>query len=325
MNICEILSWVFDTKLGMLNYYLNFIFNFAFTAFGTVIVALWAYYIDYLIFRNVDNLKKKWYYSLPPIIMILLSIINIFTPILFNIDSNNVYSRLPLIWTSIPLILMLYLYILILVSKSAPINSKKIIIGILIFLSLPIIGAVLQLLYYGLHLIWPSTALAILISYLIFESTSNSKDFLTGVYTRERAEEQIEKYLRSKKELSVIMVDLDNFKYINDTYGHHFGDEMLVRVSSLLEEIFSENSLVARYGGDEFLIVTEITDQVLISKKRNQIQELVSKSKTSEIHDLKISFGVTTCYNPELRTSRELIIEADNNMYKDKEKMKKNA
>ncbi|XFA99489.1 GGDEF domain-containing protein [Candidatus Izemoplasma sp. B36] len=322
MNLCEILSWVFNEKPGNLNYFLNFTFNFLFTALSTAVVGLWVCYIDYIVFKDYEKLKKKWYYFLPSVIMVVLSIINIFYPILFEISTSNVYARLPLIWSSIPLILASYIYVIVVVLKNDKTSNRRTILGVLIFLALPIIAAVLQLLNYGLLLIWPSTAVAIMISYLIFESTANARDYLTGVFNRERAEEQIERNIHKQNNFSILMVDIDHFKKINDTYGHHHGDETLKEVAKILKSVFNENALVSRYGGDEFLIVSAIYNHPDLDELKNQIKEEIKKSENAYVKNINLSFGVSICESTKDCTVEKVIVEADNNMYKNKQNYK---
>lgn len=323
MNATEILSWIFDGKPGNLNYFLNFTFNFLFTAINLVVVGLWACYIDYQIFRDYEKLKQKWYYFLPAIIMFVLSIVNIFYPILFTISEENVYSRLPLLWTSIPLLIISYIFVLVLASKNNKEGNNRVIIGVIIFLSLPIIAAIIQLQFIGLFLIWPTTALAILISYLIFETTANSKDYLTGLFTRERAEELIQRHIFKTAPFSVMMLDIDDFKNINDTEGHHTGDLVLIEIARILQKQFDRKTLVSRYGGDEFLIVLPFADEASIKLVKKNIIDEISKAKVENIHDIKMSFGVAICNNTEDSTIKKVIIEADNDMYRNKGKLKK--
>jgi diguanylate cyclase (GGDEF)-like protein len=318
MNIIEILSWVFDEEPGVLNYYLNFTFNFLVTAINTVIAVLWLYYIDFMLFRDYNRLKRKKAYMLPAVIMLILSIINVFEPILFVISENNVYQRLPLLWISIPLIFGMYIYALVMVLKYATTHQKKILVGVLVFFIIPIIAAILQLIFYGLMLIWPSTALAILISYLIFETTSNARDYLTNLFTRERAEEYIAHLIQQNRHFSIVMMDINNFKMINDRYGHHVGDQVLIDIASILQDHFIEKSLVARYGGDEYLVVTEITDKVILNQIRENLVKTLKDIPSKVKEEITLSFGFATCYTPKSCTIGEIIIEADNQMYRDK-------
>ncbi|MBI9009426.1 MAG: GGDEF domain-containing protein [Tenericutes bacterium] len=323
MNVIEILSWVFEGQTGEFNWYMNFTFNFLFTALGPVVVGLWACYIDYHTFKDYERLLKKWYYFLPAVIMVLLSFVNIFYPILFTISGTNEYTRLPLIWISIPMTVVVYIYLLILVMKAKKADNKKVVIGVLLFLSFPIVAAVFQMLFFGKTYIWPSTAIAILISYLIFETTSNSKDYLTGIFNRERADETIDRYLLKAKKFSVIMLDINNFKKINDTKGHHFGDQVLVEIASIISSVFHGNATVCRYGGDEFIIVSETYDNKVLLQKKAEIFEAVKNTKLTEISDIKLSCGICICDSTKDCTIDQVIIMADIDMYRDKELTKK--
>ncbi len=325
MNVCEILSWKFDTLPGASNYFFNFLFNFLFTGLATVVVGLWGYYIDYIVYSNEEKHKNRWHYFLPTIIMGVLSVLNIFYPILFKISADNVYSRLPMIWSSIILTVIIYIFVLLFVIKKASKSNKSVILGVLIFLALPIIASVGQLLYIGLHIIWPTTAVALLITYLIFETTDNARDYLTGLFTRERAEDQISRYILKNKNFSVIMIDIDDFKQLNDTYGHHRGDQVLIEVAKILKEIFDKHSLVSRFGGDEFLIVSNLDDNEALDIQRNRINYLIKKSDIEYFRDIKLSFGTTICVDTTKCDADKIIIQADNNMYKNKANLKKEA
>ena len=322
MLTLEIFSWVFDSVDTRSAYILNFTFNFFFTAINTVVVGLWLSYIDFIVNEDEKRLKKRWFYLQPFIIILILSIINIFVPILFKIDIHNVYSRLPLIWISLVFTYILYMYSLVLVLRNRKYLNSKVLIAVLVFLVLPILAGFLQLWFYGLLLIWPITAVAIIFSYLIFETTSSSRDFLTGAFTRMRAEEFIKVLLKRKKKFAVVMIDLDDFKVINDTFGHHVGDDMLVEMTMILKEVFKTNAIVSRYGGDEFLIVVEGSSEGGIRLYRQRIKQLLINSDSIYAQAQKFSYGIAFCQNVEAWTMSSLITTADNNMYLDKAKNK---
>lgn len=322
MLVLEILSWIYDGEPGRMNFFLNNLFNFLFTAFNVVIVGLWASYIDYIIHEDKERLKRRWFYLHPTIIIFLLSVINIFYPILFIVSDENLYSRLPLIWISIILTGVYYFYALCMVIKNRKYLNSNVLFGVLVFLVLPMIAALFQLWFYGLLLIWPSTAIALIFSYLIFETTSSSRDFLTGAYVRMRAEEFIKILLKKRKFFAVVMVDLDDFKVINDTFGHHIGDDMLVEMTGILKKVFNEKSIVSRYGGDEFLIVVDGARIGDMQFYRKQIQQLLENSDSIYAQAQKFSYGVAICENVEVWTMEAIITAADNNMYLDKARNK---
>ncbi len=324
MLILEILSWVFDSKLGIENYYLNFLFNSLFVGFNLVVPALWAFYIDLLIFGDDKSRTTiRRVYFIPIAIMLLIVVVNIFTPVVFYIDDvTNVYERLPLIMISIIMTFFLYVYLFTVAIMRRNELSNKTIHAVMIFLFLPLIAALIQLLYLGLMLIWPSTAIAIVYSYIIFETTSSSSDFLTGAYTRKRSEDYINNLLSKSKKFSVIMIDVDDFKIINDTYGHQIGDKALIELSNILKRVFNEKAVVARIGGDEFLVVTENTNKGSVQYSCKEVQRLLSSSKNEYINSIKFSFGVAVCSTITDCSLKKLLTVSDNNMYINKARNK---
>ncbi len=322
MLVLEIFGWVFDGVDHKVAYYLNFTFNFFFTALNTVVVSLWASYVDYLINEDDLRLRRRWYYFQPTVIVGILSIINIFYPILFTINDANVYQRLPLIWISITMTVIIYIYIFAMVYNNRRTLNTKVLLGVMMFLSLPIIATIMQLWFYGLLVIWPATAVAVIFSYLIFETTSSSRDFLTGAYTRRRAEEFIQNLINKKRKFAVVMIDLDDFKVINDTFGHHVGDDMLIEMTGILKQVFHKNAIVSRYGGDEFLIVVEGASEGGMQLYRRNIEQLLYTSTSVYAQLQKFSYGVAFYHNFDSVTLESIITAADNNMYLDKAKNK---
>jgi diguanylate cyclase (GGDEF)-like protein/PAS domain S-box-containing protein len=142
-------------------------------------------------------------------------------------------------------------------------------------------------------------------------------DQLTGLYNRRFAEEEI-KRLNTKRQLplSVIMGDLNGLKLTNDTFGHSKGDKILKVTAELLKRICRSDDILARWGGDEFVILlpkTSITDSEEIVQR---IKKECSKLIIQKI-PLSLSIGIAT--KIEVRQGiDEIIIEAESNMYKNK-------
>lgn len=324
MLFVEVLSWKYDGEPGRTNYIFNNIFNFLFTGFSVVAVSLWISYIDYTIYEDKKRLIKRWFYCQPSLIILVLSIINFFYPILFVITDENVYSRLPLVVISLVFTGVIYLYGMYMVIINRKRLNNNVLYGVLVFLLLPISAAVLQLSFYGLLLIWPATAVALMFSYLIFETTSSSRDYLTGAYLRMRAEEFIKTLIKKHKKFAVVMIDLDDFKGVNDTFGHHVGDAMLVEITTTLKTVFNDKSVISRYGGDEFLIVIEGANFEDMELYRKQIQQSLRNSNNLYARAQKFSYGVAFCEKVEDLTMDSIITIADDNMYLDKAKNKNN-
>jgi len=125
-------------------------------------------------------------------------------------------------------------------------------------------------------------------------------DPLTQIYNRRYFETsllgQIAISKRYKSNLSVIFIDIDNFKYINDSKGHDIGDEILIIIAKIFKENIREIDMVARWGGEEFIILlpySDIKEATQVAHKLKNRLENYTKIKTILSYALKASFGVT--------------------------------
>lgn len=91
----------------------------------------------------------------------------------------------------------------------------------------------------------------------IYEEKNDKLDELTGVLKREYVIEYMSKLIGSNKKFALMIMDLDNFKYINDGYGHLFGDHVLAQFGEALKELMEGHGIIGRYGGDEFIGIWE--------------------------------------------------------------------
>jgi diguanylate cyclase (GGDEF)-like protein len=154
-------------------------------------------------------------------------------------------------------------------------------------------------------------------------------DGLTGIANRRRFNDYINLTwnlsIREELDHSLIMMDIDQFKLYNDTYGHQMGDECLIMVSKkLLSTIRRKTDLIARYGGEEFACILPNTskDEALIiaEKLRLAVKELKIEHKSSTVDNhITISLGVSTIKPIVGMDFKELIEKADKALYESKE------
>ena len=147
-------------------------------------------------------------------------------------------------------------------------------------------------------------------------------DRLTGLLNRKGFDERLEATiagcsLESGFVVGVLFIDLDEFKPVNDTYGHDAGDRMLTSVAVRLEEVLQEHETAARIGGDEFvciLPVCESTDDLL--ERGFQILKAVANPVEFEGHELIVKCSIGgAIFSEDLSTSDELLKRADEAMY----------
>ncbi len=154
------------------------------------------------------------------------------------------------------------------------------------------------------------------------------KDGLTGLYNHRYFQDlmdgELSRAIRYKRPFSLIMLDLDHFKKINDKYGHPVGDIVLKEVSQAIQMTIRDSDTASRYGGEEFAIVlpeTEIKGAVIAAERlRKAIEQLEIDTNGCRI-DVTASVGVT-CSHPttDERDKSEILSEADNALYNSKNK-----
>ena len=156
------------------------------------------------------------------------------------------------------------------------------------------------------------------------------RDHLTALYNRrymdDRLPIEINNAVAQKAPLSVIFIDVDNFKSINDIYGHDVGDLVLKATADTISScIRNENDWVARYGGDEFFICLNDTDSstaLLISERISNAMSNVSVPADGKSIRVTVSLGIHTMLE-KAQTAADIIKIADQNMYESKHNGKK--
>jgi len=163
---------------------------------------------------------------------------------------------------------------------------------------------------------------------LVFKKTQEHAvtDNLTGLYNFRYLyalfQQEKEKALSGEEKIGLLFMDLDQFKVVNDQFGHVVGDEMLQNISRLLSSQMRENDTLIRYGGDEFIAllsnITEEKSERLIDRLENAVENHQFILDSGEIIRVGISIG-RSFYPDDGKTIEDLLVEADNDMYRKKE------
>ena len=162
----------------------------------------------------------------------------------------------------------------------------------------------------------------------IFESST--RDALTGIFNRKYFNQKIVSDISFAKRhqipFSLLMLDIDHFKTINDTYGHNAGDHVLIQVYRIIADTLRENDMVARYGGEEFVVIAQGIGfeggKVLGERIRQRIEEEIFNTEKTEREGLKVSISVgvaSTLAGADINEDI-MISTADRNLYLTKEK-----
>lgn len=194
---------------------------------------------------------------------VLMIASNVFTGAVFYYGPDGVYHRGAFFMVPMGLqVLMMCLVEGNLIARKNTLDPREF-EALALFLAAPFVGWVLQSLRPGMPFALLGITFAALVVFTNIQNRNIDKDYLTGAFNRQT----LDRYLRKKiaqstdeKSFAAILLDLDNFKAINDRFGHYEGDEALVGAVRVLREAVDRRDLVVRYGGDEFCIVLD-TDQ----------------------------------------------------------------
>lgn len=159
-----------------------------------------------------------------------------------------------------------------------------------------------------------------------FMEKSISRDYLTGLYNRRFFADWFETEIRRAKNyllpISIFLFDIDNFKMINDTYGHHAGDLVLRKLSKVTQRHTRSSDIVARYGGEEFVVVMTSSDKEQAVTYANNLKEVIANTEIS-LPDcenplcITVSGGIASFPNDGESTT-DLIKAADHALYEAK-------
>lgn len=239
---------------------------------------------------------------------------------IFDVSAENTYSRQAGYWIYIIITHFFMLDSLVLYCKS---KSKG---GILKFFPVwvyffPILaGTLAQTLFYGISTI--SAGLAVSMAG-IFSSLQNEvifRDRLTSIYNRAYLDHLMEKCSHQKNAaVTGMMLDLNSFKKINDNFGHSVGDDALISVAKILRNSVNDLGTVIRYAGDEFIILLNTQNDILINKCIETIQSNLSKfnATSKKPYKLSISIGASKL-DLQNHSVDEFINAIDGNMYENK-------
>ena len=144
-------------------------------------------------------------------------------------------------------------------------------------------------------------------------------DEVTGLYNRRffsiRLEEEVSRFRRFNHPVAVVLLDLDGFKAVNDELGHAVGDETLRDISQILMKHSRGINVVARYGGDEFVVLLVETSKAGARLYADRIRQVVSTYPFSHGKRITASFGIASLPDEEAQTSEDLVRSADDALY----------
>ncbi|WP_089609772.1 GGDEF domain-containing protein [Dehalobacterium formicoaceticum] len=156
--------------------------------------------------------------------------------------------------------------------------------------------------------------MSLLLYYLLLSEFDGSFDALTRLHNRAAYDKMVNR-LDGRKLYSVIVMDINNFKEINDTFGHDFGDTVLKKVASVIRKSFDNSSTCYRVGGDEFYIISSETDPVKLEHQLKCMTNNLEKERKNDGRLPTVSYGYSIFKGGKGIGFQEVLKEADDQMY----------
>lgn len=266
-----------------------------------------------------DIIKKPKHKKAITLICILLSsleILSAFTGLIFKVSTHNVYEHSNFYWiyiASFTVGVLYFIYATITESKNQ-FGFNRILILMLPFFLL--LGLIFQYLGNDVHIIWLCVAINMILMYTMYIEFTQNLDSLTHTLNRKYYENTL---ARLSKPSTIFFFDVNDFKSINDTYGHVYGDTTLARVGETLISVFVSYGECFRIGGDEFCAIVESTT----INPELFIQKLEMKTEKIRKDDPRFPFIAVGYAKYHPNDNVDAIIEkADQMMYTYKEKIK---
>lgn len=296
-----------------------------------LISVLWISYTDFKINESKSGLLKRLrLYSVPAAVCSAAILASSGTGWLFAIDAENNYSRGPFFPVMTAVLLIYPVASLLMPFKDILQHgwseNKAVDLPLMLFPAAVIISAVVQAMQPDIPVLWVCTMLTCTNIYINMQNTELSTDHLTGLYNHRSLDRHLQRKLQAKRGdflRFAMILDVDNFKQINDSYGHLVGDEALTAVAGLLRQSLQKSEdFAARMGGDEFIIVGERTERGEIDQLMATIRLNTDNYNASRRSDFKLTLSMGYSILQEGDTVDSFLSAADREMYRCKHRHK---
>lgn len=190
------------------------------------------------------------------------------------------------------------------------------------------VAYVTQIVFYGYQLAISGIAISLLIVLLRIQNQTIHTDYLTGIYNRKWLDQTITSLISGEPaqlSLTAILIDLDDFKFINDTYGHAAGDQVLKDITQVLKTCLQDHGTVARYGGDEFYILIKDKDQNYVESLITQLRGCIGNyNKTNPTgYIVRFSVGYVPYSRRRHKTALQFQKDVDELLYRNKQEKRR--
>ncbi len=321
LMLCVDILSRFDGEVGVFYPMINQIGNFLIFVLNPVLPSLWLLYAYSIVFpkKRIDIRLLAFVLGINAVNVVMV-ILTQFTGWLYYFSSNNIYHRGPIFWLSVLITVIIILGSLGFLMVNRKRIDEKYYYTLLFFLFPPLMGIFLQVAFYGMSLVLNSVVVSFLVVFLNIQNHNIYTDYLTGINNRKKLDLYMQQRIDSSSEgktFSAILLDLNNFKSINDVYGHYMGDDALRTSVKLFCTCLVKTDFIARIGGDEFCIISDTSSKRELKKLAGKINRCFAKYNESKIrpYRLTVSMGYAVYDHQSRMTMAEFQKHIDTLMY----------
>ncbi len=315
--IVDPMVYTVDGRPGEIFYFMNYVGNIWSFVADLIIGPLWIA----LIKRHVIGLDEKiqqFFVWASSIIGYGALLFNFIYPIIFRVDSDNHYHRGPLFWI-FPLIGAMFILdgiVVYLIGRAK--GSVLRFFPVMQFFVPVIIGVAVQIYFYNITMIWPGIAVGITIMILSLQNENIFRDKLTGLLNRFYLY-RMQEDLRHQKAFGFMLLDINNFKKINEAFGHSEGDKALIAMAGILRKCVWVHGTVIRYSGDEFAVLLYADREEVVDSFKTLISRGIDDYNLCSGKDYKLSvsmgYGV---FSLKTETMDDIMRVVDKRMFEEK-------
>ena len=266
-----------------------------------------------LIFQG-NILGKYKLMLIPTLINAALTVLSPKFGLIFYVAANNSYSRGNYFFVFVMVYILNFLCLVVSTLKVSkkynyPMEEKLLALSIL-----TIFGTSIQVIDPLSNSTWHCVTLSLLLYFLLLSEFDSSFDALTGLYNR-AAFEKMKKQLAEAKAYSIIVLDINDFKDINDTFGHDYGDAVIKTVAEAIQKSFNNRYTCYRLGGDEFFVFGSETNKEIIETRLRTLTSRLEEMREQGKPLPTVSYGYSIYNGGEKPDFSRTFKEADNQMY----------
>lgn len=292
---------------------------------GNVVGFATSPFIPLLIACAIGGYRRKslLLFGVPSVINVFLSAFSAAFPVIFWVDDMNLYHRGPIFWGYIFSYIAALLYLLfqtLTITKAYQNSTRFIPVALFLFVCFGTSG---QVLVPWLHVSWLCVSFAVVLYYVYYCDLLHQIDGLTGLLNRRTYEHYIHR-IKCGAKTAVALFDIDDFKAVNDRYGHPYGDHSLVMISNCMRKAFFASGLCFRIGGDEFCVIVRKANQHAVEEGIDRfLREIETlRQEDDRLPTVSVGCSFADAKSPDIAKT---VFEADQNMYQCKRRRKEGS